>query len=462
MNKHYDVAVIGAGPAGMAAAKQCDLAGVSTLLLDEQVSLGGQIYRSIEHKTIADENILGKDYYKGRGLAQSLRKTNVDYQPCSKVWKVTGDKEIGFSRNNRAEIVTAQQIIVATGAQERPFPIPGWTLPGVMNAGAAQILLKTTGVTTDHAVFIGSGPLLYLIVRQYLMAGTPVAAVLDTTPLSNYVRTMPALWGAVKGYKNIIKGQRWISEIKKAGIPFIRGVKDVRVNGSDGVESVEYTTGSTWKKIVTKNVFLHQGVIPNSNLTRSIGCKHHWSETQLCWQVSTDEWGQTDIAGVAVAGDGAGIGGAVSAEHQGIIAAAGALYRLGAVGEYERNTMSSASRAIVKNEASFRQFLDVLFQPAEHFRIPKDNEVLVCRCEEVTAGDIREMVTQGCASPNQCKSYSRCGMGACQGRFCGITVSEMISKATNKPIEEVGYYRIREPIKPLSLGEMACLSKNHR
>ena len=105
-----------------------------------------------------------------------------------------------------------------------------------------------------------------------------------------------------------------------------------------------------------------------------------------------------------------------------------------------------------------RPFLDALFRPADIFRAPVDDDVVVCRCEEVTAGQIRETVDIGCNGPNQLKSYTRCGMGPCQGRFCGLTASEIIADKLGVSVSKVGYYRLRPPIKPISLSELAAMA----
>ena len=402
MNEQYDIVIIGAGPAGMAAAKLCGSTGASTLLLDEQSGPGGQIYRGIENPAIVDPNILGSDYYKGTELAEGLRQASIDYRPGAKVWQVSSDnatdKEVSFSEGGIVHIVSAKRIIIATGAQERPFPLPGWTLSGVMNAGAAQILLKTSAIAAENAVFIGSGPLLYLIVRQYLLAGVPIKAVIDTNPLSNYLRAAPYLINGLSEYKTLVKGQRWIKEIKKSGVPFINGVKELRLSGSESVESVEYTTGGEWNKLDTDNVFLHQGVVPSVNLTMSMRCTQKWCNTQLCWCVVTDAWCETDIAGVFVAGDGATIVGAIAAEHLGTIAALGALHQLGLLDEVGRDSQAESHRKVLLKGFGFRKFLDRLFQPPRQFRIPKYGDTVVCRCEEVTAGKIREIIKLGCTN----------------------------------------------------------------
>ena len=188
------------------------------------------------------------------------------------------------------------------------------------------------------------------------------------------------------------------------------------------------------------------------------GCTHRWSETQLCWQAVTDTWAETDVPGVAIAGDGVAIAGVRAAECLGRIAGYGALHRCARLETRERNWLAAPHRQILHKELRMRPFLDAMFRPAGQFRIPEDDATIVCRCEEVSAAQVRESVALGCLGPNQLKGFSRCGMGPCQGRFCGLTISEMIAAQRNVSVAEVGALRLRPPVKPLMLGELAALA----
>jgi thioredoxin reductase/bacterioferritin-associated ferredoxin len=457
MKNHYDIAVIGAGPAGMAAAVLAAKHSASVLLLDEQMHAGGQIYRNVSEQVICDKDILGPDYYAGSKMVEKFAASSVEYVSGVTVWQVSREREIGISKDGSARIITADQIIIATGAQERPFPIPGWTLPGVMNAGAAQILLKSAGIAIPDAVFIGTGPLLYLIAYQYLQAGIPIKAIVDTTPRINYFHALPHLPAALSNYGGLLKGRRWLKQLHAADIAFFKGACDISLAGDSVVKSVEFRHKGKRQRLDTENVFLHQGVVPNNNLTVATGCKHNWNDAQLCWHAVTDKWLESDIAGIAIAGDGAGIDGASAAEISGQIAALGAVYRCGKIDENTRNQSARPLIKALQKERKSRPFLDALFRPGDVFRIPESDTTVVCRCEEVTAGEIRKAVLEGCLGPNQLKSFTRCGMGPCQGRMCGLTVSEIIAKSRNVSVTDVGAYRLRAPVKPLMLGELANL-----
>jgi bacterioferritin-associated ferredoxin len=179
---------------------------------------------------------------------------------------------------------------------------------------------------------------------------------------------------------------------------------------------------------------------------------------QLTWKPETDLWGATSMPGLTVAGDGAGIAGAEAAAERGRIAALGAAHRLGKIEAALRDRDAAASRATLHRFARGRRFLDTLYRPAKAFRIPQ-GDTIVCRCEEVTAERIRATVPLGATGPNQMKSFLRCGMGPCQGRMCGLTVAELIADERKISPQEVGYYRLRSPVKPIALGELAAMPK---
>jgi NADPH-dependent 2,4-dienoyl-CoA reductase/sulfur reductase-like enzyme len=238
----------------------------------------------------------------------------------------------------------------------------------------------------------------------------------------------------------------------------ITGIEAVRAEGTDKVEAVAYTRSGSEQRIAVDTLLLHQGVVPNINLSNAIGCRHVWDDVQLTWKPETDNWGATSVAGITVAGDGAGIAGAEAAAERGRIAALGAAHRLGKIDEPARDRHAAAARAALARFQRGRLFLDVLYRPAKAFRVPQ-GDTIVCRCEEVTAEHIRATVPLGATGPNQMKSFLRSGMGPCQGRLCGLTVAELIADVRGVPMQEVGYYRLRPPIKPIALGELAFMPK---
>ncbi|MGE0719539.1 MAG: NAD(P)/FAD-dependent oxidoreductase [Alphaproteobacteria bacterium] len=452
----HELIVVGAGPAGLAAATAAAGHGVDVALLDEQAQPGGQIYRAVGRSPVADRAILGEDYHRGADLLRRFADSGATYVPGATVWHLGVDREIGVSVGGAARLVGAGRVIVATGAMERPFPIPGWTLPGVMGAGAGQLLLKSAGlVPAGCVVLAGLGPLLYLVAAQYLRAGVEIAALLETTPRANRWPAAAGLPGFLaSGY--FAKGRKLLAEVR-ARVRRIGLVETLRAEGGDRLQAVTFGRGGERETIPADLLLLHQGVVPNVNLAMAAGADHGWDAGQLCFRPAVDEWGESSLAGIAVAGDGAGIGGAQAAEHRGRLAGLAAAHALGRIGREQRDWEAAGHRRRLARALRGRSFLDRLYRPPAAFRRPT-GDTIVCRCEELTADRLLETVREGQSSPNQLKSLRRPGMGPCQGRFCGLTVTELLAAEHGTTPEEVGYYRIRPPVKPLSLAELADLS----
>ncbi|MCW5749166.1 MAG: FAD-dependent oxidoreductase [Alphaproteobacteria bacterium] len=454
-----DVAIVGAGPAGLSAAMVCAGAGLSTILFDEQPAPGGQIYRAVGASPVKRAAVLGNDYWYGARLVRAFHACGARYVPHATVWSVTPTGEIGVSVNGIARLLQARRVLIATGALERPFPIPGWTLPGVMTAGAGQILLKSAAlVPQGRTVLAGSGPLLWLLAWQYLNAGVAIDAILDTTPHAN----RRAAWPHAPSFllsPYFRKGLRLLLSVRRR-TRVIGKVTDLRAEGDDALRAVVYRTDDgNETRLAVDTLLLHQGVVPNVNLAMSAGIEHHWDDDQLCFVPDIDGYGGTSVQAIAIAGDGAGIAGAWAAEERGKLAALATVRALKPDVARDRLPDEARVRLALAQIDRGRLFLERLYRPADRFRRP-EGDTTVCRCEEVTARQIIETVALGCTGPNQMKAFLRCGMGPCQGRLCGLTVTELMAQARGVAPADVGYYRLRPPVKPITLGELAALPKD--
>ncbi|MDA7949571.1 MAG: NAD(P)/FAD-dependent oxidoreductase, partial [Hyphomicrobiaceae bacterium] len=457
-----DVIVIGAGPAGLAAAAEAARRGLQVMLLDEQPAPGGQIYRALTRNTTAgadEPGILGKDYWRGRSLIEAIEGTDIEYVPGATVWTAETDPlTVGYLVEDRTFLRAARFLIIATGAYERPVPIPGWTLPGVMTAGAAQILMKAEGaVLGGRIVLAGSGPLLQLVTCQLLKSGADVAGLLETTATQDYLAAARHLPRALGARDLLLKGLDMRRTIKASGIPVHKGVKNLRCDGKNALESISFESGGKPHRIEADLVLLHEGVVPHVQISRLLNLSHEWFEAQRYWRPVLDDWGETSASGIFVAGDGAGIDGARAAEASGRIAALQVVARLGALSKEDCDREAAAAFTQKKKEQRIRPLLDHLYSPPSHIVCPEDPSTIVCRCEEVRVREIHACMETGCGGPNQLKAYSRCGMGPCQGRMCGLTVSELMAKHRGVTPDDVGYYRIRAPIKPIPLSALAAL-----
>ena len=444
----YDLVVIGGGPAGLAAASLAARAGLATVLFDENPGVGGQIYRAITSTPLSNRSILGEDYWAGKALAAEAKASGALVVNGATVWSLDPTLLVGVSIARQARLIQARRAIIATGSLERPFPIPGWTLSGVMSAGGAQTLLKAQGlVPAGRTVLAGSGPLLWLLAAQLLRAGTRLEAMIDTAPRVNWLRALPHLPDFVLSpYWS--KGLALLREVK-ARVPVIRVVDRLEAVGDGKFREVAFDG----RRLPADLLLLHQGVVPNVNLAVAAGVEHRWNDRQLCFEPVLGDDFQSSVPGIAVAGDGAGIAGGTAAVERGRIAAIAAVRAL----TPEATTPDPQPiRQQLQREEMGRAFLDCLYRPAEQFRQPT-GDTLICRCEEVTAKQVRDTARMGCEGPNQMKAFLRCGMGPCQGRLCGLTVTELIAAERGTRPADVGYYRLRPPAKPITLAELASL-----
>ena len=443
----YDLVVIGGGPAGLAAASLAARAGLSTVLFDENPGVGGQIYRGITSTPITNRGVLGEDYWAGAAVAAEATASGASIVTGATVWSLDPSLQVGVAIAGRARLVQAKRVIVATGSLERPFPIPGWTLPSVMTAGAAQTALKAQGlVPKGRTIMAGAGPLLWLLAAQLLRGGAKIDAILDTAPRMNWLRAVMHLPDfALSPYWS--KGLALLREVK-AKVPVVR-VASLEALGDDQLREVAFDG----RRLPADLLLLHQGVVPNVNLAMAAGIEHRWNARQLCFEPVLDADFGSSVPAIAVAGDGAGIAGGSAAAERGRIAAIATVRALrpeAAVAD------TQAIRQKLRREEMGRAFLDWLYRPADALRQPV-GETLACRCEEVTAQQVRDMARIGCEGPNQMKAFLRCGMGPCQGRLCGLTVTELIAAERDTTPADVGYYRLRPPVKPITLAELASL-----
>lgn len=455
----HDLIVIGAGPAGMSAAVTAADLGLRTLLIDEQARPGGQIYRNVTNVSDQMNAILGRDYSYGRQLVAAFEAAEVDVRLSSLVWDITPDLSVLALQNGNSLQFRAPQLIVATGALERPLPLPGWTLPGVLNAGAAQIAMKSGGsIPCGKIVLVGGGPLLLLVACQLLDAGATIAGIVETSPKLNLRRALPWLPGAIQSPKLLYKGYAMMRRLRKADIIWFKDTKEIRVEGQHKAEALTFCVHGHRHRLAADTVLLHHGVIPNTQISRLLRADHDWNNAQLAWQPRLNAFRETSVSGLRIAGDGGGIAGAIAAEASGRLAAIGAAYSLGQLSECQKDRLAAKAHKDLEAQTRIRSFLDELYRPPLWLTAPK-GDTIVCRCEEVTAAEIRTSAILGSRGPNQTKFYNRCGMGPCQGRMCGSAVTQILADELSASPAEVGAYRVRSPLKPITLEQLATLSK---
>jgi NADPH-dependent 2,4-dienoyl-CoA reductase/sulfur reductase-like enzyme len=459
MSRNVDLLIVGAGPAGMSSAIVAKRHGLDVLVVDEQAAPGGQIWRNIESVAGTPRSaLLGTAYEEGAAVVRQFRQSGVRYEPETQVWHVEAGTRAFLKRNGVTTSVDAQWLLLATGAQERPVPFPGWTLPGVMTVGAAQIVLKSSGQIPSDPVWIaGTGPLPLLYAVQLLQAGGKVAGFLDTTPpgrVSAAVSKLPAaLFGAAG---DLLKGLGWLATLRRRA-PYVRNVTGIEAIGEETLERIRYTTADgRIANSEARLLLVHEGVVPTIHPTLGLGCRHRWNSGQDSFAPELDAWGETSERDIFVAGDGASIGGAVAACLKGEIAALRIAEMAGRLSESEAAAAAKPIRSQLARALSARPFLDAYYRPRRAVFVP-DDHTIACRCEEIRVASIKAQVSSGRPGPNQVKAFTRAGMGPCQGRQCSYTVANVLAAAEGRSVPDVGLYRVRPPLKPVTLGELAEL-----
>ncbi|UCH17507.1 MAG: FAD-dependent oxidoreductase [Burkholderiales bacterium] len=456
-----DLLVVGAGPAGMSAAVAARRCGMRVLVIDENSEPGGQIYRSVLSNAPRTQRnrMLGADYLAGQALARSFLDSGADWRPRSTVFEVADDGSASIvTPGLGAYAVRAEAVLIATGAYERPFPVTGWTLPGVMTAGAAQTLLKASGQVPDgRIVLAGGGPLLWYAASQLRAAGADVAAILSFTPLSGYARQLPALLAAWRFAGDLLSGAKWMAGLQLGATRVVHGARVTRIEGDAPGLQVHYEVAGRRGVEQAATVLVHAGVCPNVQVSKSLRLAHDWDEAQQCWRPRLDAWGASSSNSIMIAGDGAGISGAKDAVRGGALAALAVAARLGLISAERRDAEAAPLLAARQRERRLRAFLDALYAPPDWLRVPEDDATVVCRCEEITAAQVRTAVRRGAAGPNQVKDYVRAGMGACQGRMCAQTVAAIVAGERGLSAQDVPTQHVRPPLKPMHLADLAAM-----
>ncbi|MBL0402682.1 FAD-dependent oxidoreductase [Microvirga aerilata] len=445
--------IVGAGPAGILAAQTLVNSGIRPVVIDEAPSGGGQIYRQ---RLVPDERSAKDLYGSEANKATALHRTfagirdRIDYHPETLVWNLR-DKVADAVTGHRTRRIPFSHLILATGATDRVLPFPGWTLPGVFTLGGSQIALKSQGCAIgEEVVFLGSGPLLYLVAWQYVKAGAKVAAVLDTSPLSAKLHLLRGLFAQPSV---VLRGFRYVTELMARGVAVRFGVQPILIDGTARVEGVVWRERGEEHRLTCDAVGYGFSLRSETQLADLAGCRFVFDTRDRAWRPERDGAGRTSMPGVYIAGDGAGIAGADAAELAGeraglaLIEDAGLLVDRARIGVLERK---------LARIQKFRDVLESAFPFPETWANSIADDVTLCRCEEIAIGDVRAAVRdQGVFELNRLKALTRVGMGRCQGRMCGSAAMEVLAAACGQSPDAAGRLRAQPPIKPIPMGVMA-------
>jgi thioredoxin reductase len=413
-----DVAVVGAGPAGVAAACRSAESGARTAVLDEGLAPGGQIYRHRPGTEPPEPSRAWIERLSRSGAAIVEGASVFDLARDGAVFRLDAETPDGARR------VAAKAIVLATGARELFLPFPGWTLPGVMGAGGAQALLKSGASFRGRtAVVAGSGPLLLPVAASLAKAGAEVALVAEQAGLAALAGFGAAL---ARFPGKLLEAARYRAAF--FGTPYRTGSWIAEARGAGRLESVVVSDGRQRFEMECDLAAVGYGLVPNTELARLLGCELRGG------LVAVDANQQTSVEGVYGAGEPCGIAGVDVAIAEGEIAG------IGAAGRAD----PSGVRAPACSRASGRRLaarMERAFRPRAELRALARPDTIVCRCEDTPLSAL-----ESCSSSREAKLASRAGMGPCQGRVCGPALQFLFGWDSDT---------VRPPARPALIGHLA-------
>ena len=468
-----DLVVIGAGPAGLAAAEAAARAGVLATVLDERPHPGGQYFKPLapSHR-FTGSRARDRQFASGADLIERVRTLGVEVVSSATVWSAHAKGRAGAGGGSEAAAVEvevivdgsarrirARQLVIAAGAYERAHPVPGWTLPGVMTTGAAQTLARAYRVAPGARVLVaGNGPLNLQVACELAAGGVEVAAVAETAPpptarpgaaLAAF-RHAPGLVGQGLAYRAALARRR-IPVLHRHVLVRVEGHDDERVRSAvlARIDAHGNAVAGSERSFDVDAVCMGYGFHPSTELTRLLGCEHRWDCDAGSLAVVRNAEAQTSLAGIFVPGDGGGMGGAHAALAEGTLAGLAAARNLGrpilpdleASGRRARRERDCARR--------FQTALWSLFAAPREFPDLAGDDVAICRCESVGAGALRDCIAAGADESGSLKRLTRAGMGRCQGRYCGPRVAEWCAAARGEAPDPFRLFAPRFPVKPV-------------
>lgn len=459
-----DVLVVGGGPAGLSAALTAADAGLTVVLVDERAKLGGQYYKQPAADFAVDESHLDAQYREGRALIGQVQASAVTVLSGVLIWGAFAPDRLHAAGADARWVLRPRRLVLATGAYERGVPMPGWTLPGVLTTGAAQSLLRSSQVAPGSRVLVsGNGPLNMQVAAEMARAGVTVVALAELAVLR---RPRAALHGArmAAAAPGLARdGAGYLASLVRARVPLLGRSAVVRVEGDGAVRRAVVARiddqgrprPGTYRSFDVDAVCVGFGFLPSNQVARSLGCRHHYDQTRGFLVADCDETGRSSVPGVWIVGDSVDIAGAKVARAAGVLAGHAVAVDLGAVGAREATPLADRARAALRRHRRFQEALWAVYAAPVLTDQLAEPDTVICRCEDVTLGQVRAGLAPQLHSAGALKRVTRVGMGKCQGRYCGPLVTELAARQSGQPVDERAGFYSQAPYKPVEIAALA-------
>ena len=446
--KTHDLIIIGAGPAGLSAAAQALDLGITPMVIDENADVGGRIY--------AQSSLMQNRFnFKTRRKIRQLFSADASCEIVRKKKQVIGifpDNILLTTEKDGTARVKYKSLIIATGARELNIPFPGWTLPGVMTSGCAQTMIKSQAIFPEQAVVAGTGPLQLVLADQILKTGGKVLALVETGSMKSWLKASSSLFGHW-GLAGQLTGCLINLAMNRVPIYFDSLVSAAK--GENALREIEISSldGKMKRVMNTDTLCIGYGFVPSHELSLAAGAHQAFKNGQ--WVPVRNDVMQTSVQGVFVAGDSAGINGAIMAEYEGGLSAIGAAKYLGVISDHEAEKRQRPLYEKIRKEKKLREVFDRIMKLPDRVYELADDDTIICRCEDLSLGELRGVVKRSGPDINEFKRLTRAGMGLCQGRTCSTSLRHILAKSTGTAPDKIGVLTPRPPFKPITLGQLS-------
>ena len=462
MDSGLDLIVLGAGPAGAAAAIEAAALGLRVAVFDENPAAGGQVYRIAPGLSPASPD---RERADGDAMRSRLAVAKVDFRPLQRVWhveRVHDAWQVHALGQDGSRTSRATALIVATGAQERHLPFEGWELPGVIGLAAATVLLKAQRVLPGRAVVVaGAGPLLLVVAKSIIEGGGRVVAIVDANPRRAWFANPAAL---ASRPDLVARGIGWMRALRKERVRMLHGYAmravaahgaSLRATATPVERSGQLRVDRAGVQFDCDAVCCGYGLMPATEVTRLVSAAHAFDVELGGWHAIVDENQRCDRPLLYVAGDGAGVVGAAAAPWQGRLAAMAAARDLGRIDARTHAARSVDARAARDRAARFGAAMTQLANVRDASVLAIAPDATICQCERLTRATLDAAIDDGCATLNDLKTATRCGMGPCGGRLCEDSAARLIAMRTGRTRADVGQATGRPPLRPVGLDAIA-------
>jgi thioredoxin reductase len=458
-----EVLVVGGGPAGLRAGLAARRAGAEVLIVDERAGAGGQYFKQPAGVEV-EEQAIDAQYRAGRELLGDVEASGARVLSGARVWGAAGPEEIYAFSAGRRFVLRSRALVLATGAYEKGVPFPGWTLPGVMTTGAAQTLLRSYLVAAGSRVLVaGNGPLNLQVAAELAEAGVTVVAVAEAASLWRPASAWhtASLAAVSPGY--LREGMGYLRALARARVPVLSRATVIEVRGAGRAEQAVVArldpagralAGRT-RTFAIDAVCVGPGFLPSSELARLLGCAYDRDQHTGAFVIERDQAGQTSVPGIWMAGDGGQIGGAQVAQAMGTLAGLDAAVSAGhGLSAAMRGERDRAVRKLVRQQRFQRALWRLYAAPRLTVEFATDNTI-ICRCEEVTLGELTAATRPWLAAAGPLKRVTRAGMGKCQGRYCSALLTELAGRASGLPAGPRSGFAPQVPFLPTPVNVLA-------